>query len=194
VSETDLLARILTNARTQNAWLDKPVPDAILREIWDTAKWGPTSVNSNPARIVFVRTPAEKEKLIAALNPGNVAKTRAAPVTAILGYDLEFWRKLDRLFAHKPEMAQNYASNPKAAESTAFRNGSLQGAYFMIAARAHGIDVGAMSGFDHAKIDAAFFAGTSVRSNFLCNLGYGDPAGLFARQPRLDFEEACRLA
>jgi 3-hydroxypropanoate dehydrogenase len=194
MSDTDLLARVLTQARTQNAWLDKPVPDALLREIWDTAKWGPTSVNSNPARIVFVRTPAEKDKLIAALNPGNVAKTRAAPVTAILGYDLEFWRKLDKLFAHKPEMARNYASNPVAAESTAFRNGSLQGAYFMIAARAHGIDVGAMSGFDHAKIDAAFFAGTSVRSNFLCNLGYGDPAGLFPRQPRLDFEEACRLA
>lgn len=190
----DFLARILTEARTQNAWRDKPVPDALLRAIWDTAKCGPTSVNGNPARVVFVRTPAEKEKLIAALNPGNVAKTRAAPVTAILGYDLEFWRKLDKLFAHKPEAARHYAANPAAAEATAFRNGTLQGAYLMIAARAHGLDVGAMSGFDHAKIDAAFFAGTPIRSNFLCNLGYGDPAGLYARLPRLDFEEACRLA
>jgi len=190
----DLLERMLTGARTQNAWLDKPVEDDLLRQIWDAAKFGPTSVNSNPARVIFVRTPEEKEKLLAALNPGNVAKTRAAPVTAIIGYDVEFWRKMDVLFSHRPEMADNYRNNPEAAAKTAFRNGTLQGAYLMLAARAFGLDVGAMSGFDHAKIDNAFFADTSVRSNFLCNLGYGDETGLWPRLPRLSFEEACSLA
>jgi 3-hydroxypropanoate dehydrogenase len=179
-------------ARTQNKWQDRPVPDATLQAIYDILKWGPTSANSSPARFVFIRTAEGKEKLRPALSAGNTEKTMTAPVTVIVAYDPQFYELLPKLFPHTDARAW-FTGNDQLVFTTAFRNGTLQGAYLMMAARAVGLDVGAMSGFDNAKVDEAFFAGTGWKSNFLCNLGYGDPAGLFARSPRLDFEEACRL-
>jgi 3-hydroxypropanoate dehydrogenase len=184
---------IFRKARTQNGWLPTPVTDAQLRAIYDIMKFGPTSANSCPARIVFVRTPEAKARLLPALSPGNVDKTKAAPVTAIIGYDPRFYELLPTLFPHRPEMKNPYAANKQLAETVAFRNGTLQGAYFMIAARAIGLDVGGMSGFDNAKVDAEFFSDGRVKSNFLCNVGYGDPTKVLARLPRLEFEEACTL-
>ncbi|HET9314269.1 MAG TPA: malonic semialdehyde reductase [Vicinamibacteria bacterium] len=186
----DLLFR---QARTQNGWLDTPVTDDQLRAIYEIMKMGPTSANSSPARVVYLRTPEAKARLLPALAPGNVDKTKAAPVTAIIGYDTRFYELLPKLFPHRPEMADNYAKNAALAQATAFRNGTLQGAYFMIAARAVGLDVGGMSGFDNAKVDAEFFPDGRVKSNFLCNVGHGDPAKVLARLPRLSFEEACSL-
>jgi 3-hydroxypropanoate dehydrogenase len=185
---------LLLQARTQNGWLPTPVSDAELRRLYDIMKMGPTSANSCPARILFLRTPEGKARLLPALSPGNVEKTKQAPVTAIIGYDTRFYEWLPKkLFAHRPEMADNFAKNPAAADITAFRNGTLQGAYFMLAARAIGLDVGGMSGFDNAKVDAEFFPDGRVKSNFLCNLGHGDPSKVLPRLPRLDFEEACEL-
>lgn len=187
----DLLFR---TARTQNGFLDKPVSDDQLREIYDIMKMGPTSANTSPARLVFVRTPAAKARLLPALSAGNQDKTKAAPVTVIIGYDTKFYELLPtKLFAHRPEMAQNYINNAQLAETTAFRNSTLQGAYFMLAARMVGLDVGGMSGFDNAKVDAEFFPDGRVKSNFLCNLGHGDPSKVMQRLPRLDFAEACTL-
>jgi len=186
----DLLFR---EARTQNGWLDAPVTDDQLRAIYEIVKTGPTSANSCPARLVFLRTPEAKARLLPALAPGNVDKTKAAPVTAIIGYDTRFYELLPKLFPHRPEMADNYAKNAALAQATAFRNGTLQGAYFMLAARAVGLDVGGMSGFDNAKVDAEFFPDGRVKSNFLCNVGHGDPAKVLAKLPRLSFEEACSL-
>jgi 3-hydroxypropanoate dehydrogenase len=186
----DLLFR---NARTHNAYTDQPVSDRQLRELYDLLKMGPTSANCSPARFVFVRSPAAKEKLRPALSPGNLEKTMAAPVTVIIGHDLEFYEHLPRLFPHNAEARGWFAGKTAHAATTALRNGTLQGAYLILAARAIGLDCGPMSGFDHEKVDAAFFAGTAVRSNFLCNLGHGDPSKLFARSPRLDFDEACRI-
>jgi 3-hydroxypropanoate dehydrogenase len=185
---------IFRQARTQNGWLDTPVSDGELRAIYDILRTGPTSANSCPARFVFLRTPEAKARLLPALAPGNVDKTKAAPVTAIIGYDTRFYELMaTKLFAHRPEMAQNFANNPEFAQITAFRNGTLQGAYFMIAARAVGLDVGGMSGFDNAKVDAEFFPDGRIKSNFLCNVGHGDPSKVMAKLPRLDFEEACTL-
>jgi 3-hydroxypropanoate dehydrogenase len=184
---------ILRKARTQNGWLDTPVSDDELRAIHDLMRMGPTSANTCPARILFLRTSEAKARLLPALSPGNVDKTKAAPVTAIIGYDTRFFELLPKLFPHRPEMADNFRNNAKLAEVTAFRNGTLQGAYFMIAARALGLDVGGMSGFDNAKVDAEFFPDGRVKSNFLCNVGHGDPAKVMARLPRLDFAEACGL-
>jgi len=186
------LDQLFRAARTQNKWQDRPVPDAKLHELYDLLKWGPTSANSSPARFVFIRTPEGKAKLKEALSAGNMEKTMTAPVTAIVCYDSYFYDKLGQLFPHayaKPW----FTSSPEFAEKTAFRNGSLQGAYLMLAARAVGLDVGAMSGFDNAKVDELFLMGTGWKSNFLVNLGYGDPAGLFPRSPRLSFDEAARL-
>ena len=185
---------LLLTARTQNGWLPTPVSDDQLRRVYEIMKWGPTSTNSCPARIVFLRTPAAKARLLPALSLGNVEKTKQAPVTAIIGYDTRFYEWLPtKLFAHRPDMAENYARNPALSEITAFRNGTLQGAYFKLAARAVGLDVGGMSGFDNARVDAEFFPDRRVKSNFLCNLGHGDPAKVMQRLPRLDFEEACTL-
>ncbi len=186
---------IFRKARTHNVWLDKPVGDDLLRQIYDLMKWGPTSANCCPARILFLRTPEAKQRLLPALSAGNVDKTMRAPVTAIVAEDLKFYEKLPRLFPNKPDMADLFATSPHLAEATAFRNGTLQGGYFILAARAVGLDCGPMSGFNNSKVDAEFFAdsGGAVRSNFLCNLGYGDASKLFPRNPRLDFEEACRL-
>src|SRR4029453_14503160 len=162
------LDMILLKARTQNGWLPTPVTDDQLRAIYQIMRSGPTSANSCPARILFVRTPEAKARLIPALSPGNVDKTKAAPVTAIVGYDTRFFELLPKLFPHRPEMKNPYETNAKLAETVAFRNGTLQGAYFMLAARAIGLDVGGMSGFDNAKVDAEFFPDGRVKSNFLC--------------------------
>lgn len=184
---------IFREARTHNAWQDKPVSDALLKELYDLMKWGPTSANMSPARIVFVKSKEAKEKLAPALMEGNRAKTLQAPVTAIIGYDVKFYERLPELFPHAPDAKTWFNWSDEWAEMNAFRNGSLQGAYFMIAARSLGLDCGPMSGFDMNKVDELFFAGTSVKSNFLCNLGYGDPAGLFERSPRLPFDDACSI-
>jgi len=188
------LDRLFLQARTQNGWLPTPVSDVELGRIYDIMRMGPTSANSCPARILFVRTPEAKARLLPALSPGNVDKTKQAPVTAIIGYDTRFYEWMPKkLFTHRPDMAENYAKNPALAEIVAFRNGTLQGAYFMLAARAVGLDVGGMSGFDNAKVDAEFFPDGRVKSNFLCNVGHGDSAKVLPRLPRLDFEEACAL-
>jgi len=186
----DLLFR---TARTQNGWLPKPVGEAQLREVYDLMKMGPTSANCSPLRIVFVRSKEGRRRLAPALSPGNVDKVMAAPVTAILGHDLAFYEHLPRLFPHNPTARSWFEGKPHA-EATAFRNSTLQGAYFMLAARAVGLDCGPMSGFDAAKVDAEFFPGGRVRTNFLCSIGHGDPAKLFDRSPRFAFDEACSLA
>lgn len=187
------LDQLFRAARTHNAWLPKPVSEDILRALYDLMKWGPTSANSCPLRIVFVRSPEAKERLVACMNPGNIDKTRHAPVTAVLGMDMQFYEKLPLLFPHT-DARRWFAGKPAAIEATAFRNSSLQGGYFIVAARALGLDCGPMSGFDAAKVNAAFFADGRVKVNFVCNLGYGDPAGLLARSPRLAFDEACAIA
>ena len=203
----EALDQLFLKARTYNGWLDKPVTDDTLRQLYDVMKWGPTSANGSPARFVFIRSHEAKERLRPILAPGNVEKTMAAPVTAIVGYDLLFFEKLPRLFPSAPAMRNLFAENPQLIEETAKRNSSLQGAYLIIAARALGLDCGPMSGFDNARLDEEFFgAGKEcegceqeffpsghVKSNFLCNLGYGDPSKVYPRAPRLEFNEGCTL-
>ena len=198
---------LFRNARTHGYWLDTPVGDDLLREIYEVMKFAPTSANSNPTRFVFVKTPEAKERLKASLAPGNVKKTMTAPVTVIVAYDMLFYEKLPKLFPHSPAMRDNFASNPQLVETTARRNSSLQGAYFILAARALGLDCGPMSGFDNSRLDEDFFGAGKpcegcdqeffpaghVRSNFLINLGYGDASRLHPREPRLDFAEACSI-
>lgn len=186
------LDRIFRNARTHYAWQKRGVSVELLREVWDLAKLGPTSANCSPARIVFVMSAEAKERLRPCLIPGNVDKTMAAPATAIIGHDLAFYERLPELFPHADARSW-FAGNDRLIETTAMRNGTLQGAYFMLAARALGLDCGPMSGFDNAMVDAEFFAGTTVRSNFLCNLGYGDASVLHPRGPRLAFDDACKV-
>jgi 3-hydroxypropanoate dehydrogenase len=185
---------IFRKARTYNAF-SGPVTDEDLRRIYELMKLGPTTANSCPARFVFVRSAEAKEKLKPALSEGNRDKTMAAPVTAIIAYDTRFYDLLPKLFPHNPEARSWFAGEAKAksTEVVALRNGSLQGAYFMLAARASGFDCGPMSGFDNAKVDAAFFPDGRWKSNFLCNLGRGDPKSIFERSPRLAFDEACRI-
>lgn len=185
----DLLFRA---ARTHDGWRDQPVPETLLRAVWDLAKWGPTSANCLPARIVFVTSPEAKARLKPCLMEGNVEKTMAAPATAIIGHDLEFFERLPRLFPHVDARSW-FVGDEALIQATAFRNSSLQGAYFMLAARALGLDCGPMSGFDAAKVEAEFFPGGRVKANFLCNLGHGDPAKLHPRGPRLAFEEVCQV-
>jgi 3-hydroxypropanoate dehydrogenase len=197
----DALDVLFRKARTHNVWLDKPVSDELLRQLYDLMKFGPTSANCCPARILFLRTREAKERLRPALSPGNVEKTMLAPVTAIVAYDLKFSEQAAKLLPHNPAIIERIGSNPKLAEVTAFRNGTLEGAYMILAARSVGLDCGPMSGFDNAKVDAEFFSSSAgnppefieVKSNFLCNLGYGDHSRLFPRSPRLAFEEACAL-
>jgi 3-hydroxypropanoate dehydrogenase len=188
-SGKDLLFR---NARTHNGWLDKPVGDATLHALYDLMKMAPTSANCSPARILFLKSAEAKARLKPFLGPKNVDKTMAAPVTALIGYDTEFYDKLPKLFP-QADARSWFKGNDALIETTAFRNSSLQGAYLILAARAVGLDCGPMSGFDNAKADAEFFPGGKVKSNFLCNLGYGDTAKLFPRNPRLEFEEACTI-
>jgi 3-hydroxypropanoate dehydrogenase len=185
----DILFR---HARTHNVWLDKPVTDQQLQQIYDLMKWGPTSANCSPARIVFVKSAEEKEKLVACMAAGNAAKTRQAPVTAIIGMDMAFYEKLPQLFPHTDARSW-FVGNQSLIDSTAFRNSSLQGGYLIMAARAVGLDCGPMSGFDADKVNATFFAGTTIKANFVCSLGYGDVTKVFPRSPRLSFEEACSI-
>ena len=185
----DLLFR---DARTHNAWLDKEISDVLLEAIYDLAKIGPTSANCSPMRVIYVRSAEAKGRLKPALDEGNVEKTMAAPATAIIGYDLAFYEHLPRIFPHAPDARSWFAGKPAHIETTAFRNGSLQGAYFILAARSLGLDCGPMSGFDNKAVDREFFPDGTVKSNFLCNLGYGDPSVLFPRSPRLEFDEACQ--
>jgi 3-hydroxypropanoate dehydrogenase len=202
----DTLDTVFRKARTYNSWLPKPVADDLLRDLYEIVKLGPTSANSSPARFVFLRSAAAKERLRPSLAPGNVEKTMAAPVTVIIAYDLKFYDKLPRLFPHNPAMRDMFVKNPQLIRETALRNSTLQGAYMILAARALGLDCGPMSGFDNAKLDEEFFGAGKcesceqeffpeghVKSNFLCNIGYGDPATLMPRGPRLNFSEACTL-
>ena len=184
---------IFREARTHNGWLNQPVDDALLQKVYDLAKMGPTSANMCPMRVVFVKSQAAKEKLKPCLDAGNVEKTMLAPVTAIIGMDIHFFEKLPELFPHADAKAW-FKDLPEAVlEVLALRNSSLQGAYFMLAARSLGLDCGPMSGFNNAKADEAFFAGTTTKSNFLCNLGHGDASKLYPRNPRLSFDEACKV-
>ena len=185
---------IFRDARTHNGWLDKPVDDALLKQVYDLAKMGPTSANMCPLRVVFVKSKEAKEKLKPTLDAGNLDKTMHAPVTAILAMDIHFFDELPKLFPHADAKAWFKDLPDNVLEVIALRNSSLQGAYFMLAARSLGLDCGPMSGFNNAKVDAAFFAGTTIKSNFLCNLGYGDASKLYPRSPRLGFEEACQIA
>lgn len=191
VLSDDALDQLFRTARTHNV-LGGEISEETLRQLYDLTKWGPTSANGSPARFVFVKSPQAKEKLRPALSEGNLAKTLAAPVTVIVAHDHEFYEKLPYLFPHDDARSW-FAGNEAAINVTAFRNGSLQGAYLILAARALGLDTGAMSGFDNAKVDEAFFAGTKIKSNFLINLGYGDHSKLFPRSPRLPFDEAARI-
>jgi 3-hydroxypropanoate dehydrogenase len=193
VVSSDDLDITFRNARTHNVWLDKPVDDDLLRQVYDLAKMGPTSANMFPMRIVFVKSREAKERLKPALDAGNVDKTMKAPVTAIIAMDIRFYEQLPKLFPHVDARAWFKDLPENVLEYIALRNGSLQGAYFMLAARSLGLDCGPMSGFNNALVDAAFFAGTTIKSNFLCNLGYGDASKLHPRSPRLTFEEACKL-
>jgi len=202
-----VLDTLFREARTYSKWLPRPIADKTLHELWDVIKWAPTSANAEPARFAFLRSKESKERLRPALAPLNVEKTMTAPVTVIVGYDLRFYERLPKLFPQNPGMAKLFESNPEMVETTAKRNSSLQGAYLMMAARALGLDCGAMSGFDNAKVDEEFFAAGKpcfgcdqeffpeghVKTNFLCNLGYGDPGSLHPRLPRLSFNEACSL-
>lgn len=187
------LDQLFRSARTHNAFLDKPVADEKLKEIYELMKWGPTSANSSPARLVFVKSKEGKAKIGQAISDGNRDKTLAAPVTVIVATDYAFYEKLPQLFPHADAKSW-FVGNQALIDTTAFRNSTLQGAYFMLAARAAGLDCGPMSGFDNAKLDELFFAGTTVKSNFLINLGYGDVAALFPRSPRLSFDEAASIA
>jgi 3-hydroxypropanoate dehydrogenase len=187
----DSIDLILRSARSHYAWTDKPVPDALLEEIYEIAINGATSMNTLPARFVFVKSEEGKARLAKSLKPANVAKMMGAPVTAIIAYDLEFWTHLPFLFPHE-DRRPLFEGKEKMIADTAFRNGTLQGAYFMIAARAVGLDVGAMSGFSNQIVDEEFFAGTSLRSNFLCNLGYADETALFQKLPRFAFDDVCK--
>jgi 3-hydroxypropanoate dehydrogenase len=201
------LDTLFREARTHTKWLARPVSDDTLRDLYELLKWGPTSANAGPARFAFLRSKEAKERLRPALAPLNVEKTMAAPVTVIIAYDLKFYDQLPRLFPQNPGMAKHFENNPEMVEITAKRNSSLQGAYLIMAARALGLDCGPMSGFDHAKVDEEFFAAGKpcfgcdqeffpeghVKTNFLCNLGYGDPSALHPRLPRLLFNEACSL-
>lgn len=189
------LDALFLEARTANGFLDRPVPDELLRRAFELARMAPTSANSQPGRFLFLRSAAARERLRPALSPGNLAKTLAAPVTVIVAHDTLFHEHLPKIFPHNPAMKSVFEGEERkdARELAAFRNGTLQGAYLMLAARAVGLDCGPMSGFDNAKVDAEFFPDGRFRSNFLCNLGYGDPASHFARSPRFEFDEVCQI-
>lgn len=186
------LASLFTEARTQNGWQKKPVSDSQLRQIYELMKWGPTSANCSPARLIFVRGHEAKERLLTCMIPGNLEKTREAPVVAIIGMDMAFYEKLPALFPHTDARSW-FVGNQELIEATAFRNSSLQGAYLMLAARALGLDCGPMSGFDPQKLNDSFFAGTTTQVNFVCGLGYGDPSKVFPRSPRLAFDDTCSI-
>ncbi|RFP09293.1 malonic semialdehyde reductase [Duganella sp. BJB488] len=184
---------IFREARSQNRWQARGVDDALLREVYELLKWGPTSMNTSPLRLLFLRTPEAKERLLPALAPGNVDKARTAPVVAVVAYDRTFYEKLPTLFPHRADAADMFRNNERLSESTAFRNASLQGAYLMIAARMVGLDCGPMSGFNEELVNQTFFSDGAWKVNFLCGIGYGDATGLFPRHPKLSFEEVCQF-
>jgi 3-hydroxypropanoate dehydrogenase len=184
---------LLTEARTINTWTNQEVSVETLKEIYEIMKMGPTSANNCPARLIFLKSSDAKERLRKALKPNNIDKTMKAPITAIIGYDIEFWKHAEKTFPQNPATQQAFKDNPAGSQIAAFRNGSLQGAYFIIASRALGLDCGPMSGFDNTLVDEEFFAGTTFRSNFLCNLGYGGASGTFKRLPRHEFDEVCKI-
>jgi 3-hydroxypropanoate dehydrogenase len=188
----EALSQLFTEARTHHAWTDKPVSDELLHSIYEITKWGPTSMNSTPMRVVFIKSEAQKEKLYPALMGANTDQVKAAPVTAIIAFDEKFFDLLPKLFPVY-DAKPMFESNKDLSQTTAMRNSSLQGAYLMIVARALGLDVGPMSGFDNAKVDEAFFKGTTWKSNFICALGHGDATKLYPRGPRLDFDVACKI-
>lgn len=190
--DSQCLAQLFTGARTQNGWLDKPLPEDTITQLYDLVKFGPTSANCSPARFIFVATAAGKERLSPALSSGNRDKTRAAPLTVIVGHDPAFYDKLPELFPHT-DARPWFTSTPGVAEETAFRNGTLQGGYMIMAARALGLDCGPMSGFDVPMVETAFMADTGWKANFLINIGYGDPSAVFDRLPRLAFDDACQI-
>ena len=192
-AEPATLRLLLTEARTINTWTDQEVSVDTLKDIYEIMKMGPTSANSCPARLIFLKSSNAKERLRKALKPNNVDKTMNAPVTVIVGYDIEFWTHAEKTFPQSRATQQTFKNNPSGSQIAAFRNGSLQGAYFIIAARALGLDCGPMSGFDNALVDEEFFAGTTFRSNFLCNLGYGDASATFKRLPRHEFNDVCEV-
>ena len=189
----EALDTLFRSARSHNRWTEEPVSDALLMALYDLMRWGPTAGNITPARFVFLTTPAAKERLKPHLDSGNVAKSMTAPALAIIAYDLDFPETLAILKPHAPNAKKYYEGKSDIVREDAFRNGSLQGAYFMVAARALGLDCGPMGGFDRAGVDKEFFAGTNVKSNFLCALGHGNPAALHPRAPRLSFDQACQI-
>ena len=184
---------ILTQRRSHNEWLKKDVPDSLLHQLYDIMKWGPTSANCSPARIVFIKTTEAKKRLIEHVIESNAEKTLSAPVTAIIAYDKKFYEQIPKLFPHNPDAKDWFSGSEKFAETTAFRNSSLQGAYFIVAARLLGLDCGPMSGFDNEGLDKEFFSNTAFKSNFICNIGYGDESKLFERSPRFDFDQICKI-
>lgn len=189
---TEVLDQLFVEARTRNGWTDRPVPEALIRQLYDTMKFGPTSANSSPARFVFVTSPEGRARLAPHMSEGNRDKTMQAPVNVIIGFDTEFHDQLPKLFPHAPD-ARDWFAEPNARREAAFRNGTLQGAYMLIAARALGLDAGPMSGFDVEGVKQEFFAGTSVEPNFIMSLGYGSDENLFPRSPRLTFDEAAQI-
>ena len=187
------LDQLFLEARTHNAWQSRPVSDELLQRLYNTFRMGPTSANSCPARFVFVKSKAAKDKLQSALSEGNRAKSMAAPITVIIGHDLHFYEKMNKLFPNKPNARAMFDVDEQTVLTNAFRNGTLQGAYLIIAARALGLDCGPMSGFNSDLVDQLFFAETAIKSNFLCNLGFGDAKGMYPRNPRLEMDEACSI-
>ena len=179
--------------RTHNEWLEKDVPDSLLHELYNLMKWGPTSANCSPARITFIKSQEAKNRLVKYLIESNIEKTISAPVSAIIAYDTKFYEFIPKLFPHNPEAKEWFSGSEEFAEVTAFRNSSLQGAYFILAARTLGLDCGPMSGFDNVGIDNEFFSESDFKSNFICNIGYGDHNKLFDRSPRFDFDEVCKI-
>lgn len=192
-ADETMLMRRLFGARSQNGWRDEPVDNERLIEAYNIAKWGPTSMNTQPMRLIFLRSLAAKERLKPALAPTNVDKVMTAPVVAIIAHDLQFYTQLPKVFPHRPDAQQIFASNPIASDATAIRNGTLQAAYFMLAIRSVGLDIGPMSGFNVEKVDAEFFADSSWRVNFICGIGVGEPAKIFERLPRLDFQDVSEI-
>tara|TARA_B100000586_G_scaffold50329_1_gene33540 strand:+ start:734 stop:1327 length:594 start_codon:yes stop_codon:yes gene_type:complete len=184
---------IFTNARTHNEWLDRDVPDKILYKLYDLMKWGPTSANCSPSRLIFIKSQDAKNRLLPYLTETNREKTSTAPVSAIVAYDISFYEHLPKLFPHNPEAKDWFSWSNDLAEQTAFRNSSLQGAYFIIAARTLGLDCGPMSGFDNMELDKEFFSTSGFKSNFICNIGYGDHRKLLERSPRFEFDEICTI-
>jgi len=192
LTKKEMLDLLFLKARTHHGWLDRPVPDEILQQAYDLSRMGPTSANDNPLRLVFIKSTEAKNRLKPCLSPGNVDQTMSAPVTAIIAYDMEFYEHLSRLFPHTDAKSW-YVGKPDAIFITAFRNGTLQGAYYMLACRALGLDIGPMSGFDNDAVDTEFLANTPYKSNWLCNIGYGDPSKLHPRGPRFDFNEIAKI-